>query len=227
MALNDYETQLSDADVERKLHREFVGGLWEELGDWQFRLMVERAGLEPDMKFLDLGCGCFRGGVKFLPFLQAGNYHGLDSNQSLVQAGLEHELPAHGLADRLDWSHIAVNSDFDVSMFGVQFDRVLALSVWTHLPLNHILFSLLQLQPWVKSGGEIWATIFEVPSIEDFWTPHQQKMGIVTYPHKDPYHYPFQVLSDSVEKFDLPYSIENMGDCGHPRGQVVLKLTRR
>jgi hypothetical protein len=47
--------------VEKLGHRNYVGGMWEEIGKLQFDFLVQQ-GLKPSHCFLDIGCGSFRGG---------------------------------------------------------------------------------------------------------------------------------------------------------------------
>lgn len=70
---------------QRGEHRSFIGGMWDELGDLQFEFMKEQ-GLKPHHRLGDVGCGALRGGVKFIPYLDAGNYYGLDINASCIDA---------------------------------------------------------------------------------------------------------------------------------------------
>lgn len=226
MELNDYQKQLDAVAVAQGEHRNFVGGLWDQMGRWQFDFMTEQGGLQPDMRFLDLGCGCFRGGVYFIPHLRPGNYYGLDSNESLIRAGMEIELPQAGLQDSLDWEHVLVHGQFDASSFGVQFDRILALSVWTHLPLNHILLCLWQMARVLQPGGIFYSSVFKVDAPQDFWSAQEQGMGVHSYAYQDPYHYPLEVLDNLLLEFRLPFKLKQLGTCGHPRLQVMLELTR-
>lgn len=220
--INDYHRQLEDQDFGLNIHREFVGGLWDSMGKWQFDLLKKKGGLLPEMRLLDLGCGCFRGGIHFIPYLYPGNYYALDSNASLIRAGMTIELPRAGLEGRLEWDHVLVNGKFDASSFSTKFDRVLALSLWTHLPLNHIALCLKQISKVIAPGGIFFTTIFLVENATAFWHEKKQKMGITTYPDQDPYHYPLSILESLLEQFALPYDLKNLGDCGHPRGQTVL-----
>lgn len=79
--------------------RDAVGGLWDEVGDLQFNFLVAQ-GLKPEHSFLDVGCGCLRGGVRFLKYLDDGNYHGIDAQQALLDAGVHTEMPRHGVSSR-------------------------------------------------------------------------------------------------------------------------------
>ena len=77
------------------MHREIVGGLWEEIGELTFKFLKNNAKMTPDIKVLDLGCGCFRCGIRLIEFLNTNNYYGIDINRDLVKAGLV-ELKKHG-----------------------------------------------------------------------------------------------------------------------------------
>jgi hypothetical protein len=57
-----YDRELPPEEIRAGVHRDLVGGLWEELGRLQFEFLVG-AGLRPEMRLLDIGCGCPRGGV--------------------------------------------------------------------------------------------------------------------------------------------------------------------
>jgi len=54
-------------------HRSFIGGLWDTMGSLQID-MLKKYGMKPNNTLLDIGCGCFRLGVKAIPFLDKNNY---------------------------------------------------------------------------------------------------------------------------------------------------------
>jgi SAM-dependent methyltransferase len=118
---NVYARELSSGEIAQEAHREFVGGLWDEIGALQLNFMI-RQGLRPDMRLLDLGCGCLRGGVRFLQYLERGNYYGIDSNASLLRAAWEIELPRAGLEGCIARKNLLLNCDFEAWRFGVSFD---------------------------------------------------------------------------------------------------------
>jgi SAM-dependent methyltransferase len=155
-----YRRKLTPAEVDLGKHRAMVGGLWDELGALQFEFMINRAGLTPEMRLLDLGCGSLRGGVRFIEHLDPGNYYGIDLNRSLVDAGRDIELPRYGLQDKLSPEQLLVADDFGAWRFGVEFDVAIAISLWTHLPLNQIGASLHELERVLKPGAALYATIF-------------------------------------------------------------------
>jgi hypothetical protein len=49
-----YKEQLTPEQIVAGEHRDFVGGMWEELGELQFQWMQDQ-GLEPNHKLLDVG----------------------------------------------------------------------------------------------------------------------------------------------------------------------------
>ena len=64
-------------------HRAYIGGRWEEWGRVEFEFMVSR-GLRPEHVLLDIACGALRAGVHFIPYLDAGNYLGIEKELSLI-----------------------------------------------------------------------------------------------------------------------------------------------
>jgi len=221
--INPYHRDLSPEEVTAGAHRERVGGLWDDLGKLQFDFLVAE-GLEPRMRFLDIGCGCFRGGVHFIRYLDEGNYYGIDANRSLLDAGCDIELPRHGLKERLPRDRVIHDADFRFDRFSATFDFALALSVFTHLPLNHVRLCLTRLAPCMKVGGAFYATFFECPEREGWKHDRQFPDGVVTHPASDPYHYCVDDLRWCAR--GLPWRVEYIGAWNHPRGQNMIRFVR-
>ena len=85
MDYNAYGRQLTDEQILKDQHREFVGSFWDEIGILQFEFLVKN-GLKPHHQVLDLGCGALRGGVHIIKYLNKHCYTGLDANSSLLRA---------------------------------------------------------------------------------------------------------------------------------------------
>jgi SAM-dependent methyltransferase len=143
-------------------HRAYVGGKWDELGRLQLAFLRSR-GLEPQHLLLDLGCGALRAGVHLVAYLEGAHYYGIDLNVHLMEAGYERELRPLGLAPKLPRTHLAVSSEYDASSFGVQFDFVMAHSVWTHLPLEQIARCVSAVARVLKPSGRFYATLHIAP----------------------------------------------------------------
>jgi len=84
--VNNYWKQVSEEEMQKGVHRQRIGDMWDEIGQLQFNFLVEQ-GLLPYHTLLDVGCGCLRGGVYFVPYLENGHYFGMDINESLIEAG--------------------------------------------------------------------------------------------------------------------------------------------
>jgi len=83
---------VGERGIKKVGHREYIGGLWDEVGSLQFNFLCAQ-GLRPEHRLLDIACGSLRLGVRAIPYLETGHYLGLDKESGLVAAGLENELP--------------------------------------------------------------------------------------------------------------------------------------
>lgn len=94
------------------------------------------AGIHPDSKVLDIGCGVLRAGYWLIHFLDPGCYCGIEPHQGRLEIGLHSLLEPEVLkakAPRFDG-----NPNFDTSVFGEKFDFFLAYSIWTHAAKSQI-----------------------------------------------------------------------------------------
>lgn len=222
--LHAYGRDLSPGEIAGGLHREQVGGMWEELGRLQLDFLISR-GLVPEMSLLDVGCGCLRGGVRFVEYLEPGRYFGIDVNPSLLEAGRA-ELRAAGLAGRLPAENLLATGEFEAWRFGVPFDMAIAQSVFTHLPGNLIRRCLIELARALAPGGRLFATFFECPETSPAaLSLAHEPGGIVSYLDHDPFHYRFRDFLWLAE--GLPWEVTRIGDFGHPRAQRMLLFTRK
>ncbi len=133
----DYVTAYSahtDLRVRRDGPAAAIGGLWEEHGPLQLKFLIGR-GLTRNSRLLDFGCGTGRFARVAVPWLDPGNYTGID----ISLAALSHALR---LGDTEGWIHrlphflpgdgsLAVVRDY-------RFDFIWAHSVFTHLPAELI-----------------------------------------------------------------------------------------
>ncbi len=221
---NYYDRERLKANVDAGGHRGYVGGMWEVIGRLQFDYLRGR-GLPRDARLLDIGCGCLRGGVHFVEYLEPGHYYGMDLWQELLDAGYDVELVNAGLQDRLPRENLIADGEFRFERFGTTFDAALAQSLFTHLPLNHIRLCLGRLAPWMRPGGALYATIFACEREEDWFGPVERVPRLVTTrPDQDPYHYTYADIERCAA--GLPWEVEVVGDWNHPRGQAMVELRR-
>jgi SAM-dependent methyltransferase len=206
-------------------HRTEVGGMWDEVGDLQFRFLVDQ-GLRPEHYLLDVGCGSLRGGVRYVDFLEEGHYFGVDRSEEILAAAREIELPRYGLTEKRPT--LVRMEDFGFARLGRPFDVAVAQSVFTHLPLNDIVRCLMNVERALVPGGVFYATFFENErgkrNLDPIPQPVQSGHPVTTYFDRDPFHYDvdtFRWICDGTE-----LTVERIGDWGHPRNQRMLRFGR-
>ncbi|WP_017587119.1 class I SAM-dependent methyltransferase [Nocardiopsis ganjiahuensis] len=108
---------------------------WLALGEMQFDYLVEH-GLKPTHRMLDIGCGNLRAGWRFIEYLDAGGYYGIDISPDILVAGKK-VLAERGLQDKLP--HLTLTQDLTFDFLPEDaFDVVHAHSVFSHSPLEVI-----------------------------------------------------------------------------------------
>jgi hypothetical protein len=102
----------------------------------QFTVMTQRAGLREEHYLGDIGCGCLRGGRLFIAYLAEGHYFGLEPDETSLTNGILYEA-SPGLVN-FKAARFSERSDFrlDTEWSHIEFDRILAQSVLTHLDLD-------------------------------------------------------------------------------------------
>jgi hypothetical protein len=202
-------------------------GLWDSVGELQLTFLKSR-GMVREHKLLDVGCGCFRAGVHFMRFLDAGNYYAIDKEADLVQAGLEVELPLYGITNKRP--NISIVENFSLAAFNdVEFDFAFAHSVFTHLVPDRIEVGLREIVPRLGCDGVFYATYHEPPDGKiDTSRPLR---GYQAWRKNEVHHarYPFSFFDEMADRVGV--DVENVGEWGHPfndRGfQMMLGFRRR
>jgi SAM-dependent methyltransferase len=215
---NAYGTQLTESEIAAGAHRQFVGGMWDQIGQLQFEFLKSN-GLLPRHRLADIGCGALRGGIHFVRYLGQSNYYGIDLNSSLIEAGRK-ELQAAGLADKA--ANLFVTDKFELP-WDVQCDFALAVSVFTHLYANHIAICLKRVQQRLAPNGKFFATFFQAPDAVHLDAICHQPGGFITHYNCDPFHYSFAEM-EALAKF-AGLSATLIGNWNHPRHQQMLCFT--
>jgi SAM-dependent methyltransferase len=219
-AENQYGRQLTETEISGGEHRQFVGGMWEEIGLQQFEFM-KKMGLMPGHRLIDIGCGCLRAGVHLVPYLESRHYYGIDINASLLEAG-RRELSKNP-ANAGKQPDLRATDQFDLAQFGAQFDFALAASVFTHLYANKIGRCLVQVKKTLAPGGKFYATFFLAPGPLHLEPIHWEPGGIVTHFDRDPFHCSLAEM-EMLGRF-AGLSMEYLGNWAHPRHQKMLCFT--
>lgn len=197
----------------RGRHRDIVGGRWEETGRLQLAIL-QREGLLPHHRLLDIGCGSLRLGCKAVPWLDPGHYWGTDLSGALMRQGYQAEL-AH--KDRLPPGQLVEDADFDFPGIPDSIDHAIAFAVFTHLPADRLHRALENLRTRFPRLIRVLFTVFLAePALAS--GPLRQPDGAVTHPNRPPYHF----LASDVTALtrDAGFAARQLPD-RLPRGQVL------
>lgn len=144
---NDFLTAYA-AHTDRRIEADpqlAIGGDWEEYGNLQRDFLIAQ-GLRPEHRFLDVGCGTGRLARKIVPYLNIGNYTGVDISRSARHF-------AHELAVKEGWgSNWPMFTDWAGLAFRF-FDFAWAFSVFIHLPSEQVRWVLAIMTHRLNLGG--------------------------------------------------------------------------
>jgi hypothetical protein len=202
-----------DEGIAKVGHRNYVGGLWDEIGQLQFDFLVSH-GLKPQHRLLDIACGSLRLGVKAIPYLEPEHYLGIDKEAGLIQAGLEKELDAK-VRDAKKPAFV-VSSSFEFEKLPRTADYAIAQSLFTHLPPPLIDLCFQKLRPCLEDDGVFFAT----------FSPSRRKMKNLDQPHD---HARFGYTQAEMCEFGerSGFRARYIGNWKHPRGQVMVEYRKK
>jgi hypothetical protein len=206
------ETDASDeVMVDGKGHRAYVGGLWDKIGRHQFEFMVDQ-GLEPRHVLCDVACGSLRGGVRFIPYLDKGNYLGIDILQKLIDVGIEKEIGRK--IYEIKKPEFVISHKFEFEKFSKQPDFAIAISLFTHLTDRDILLCLENLRSIAKPETRFYPSFFE--------SERPSKNPEISHPHQG-----FVFTRDQMAEFgkQTGWNPRYIGDWQHPRGQMMFEYS--
>lgn len=211
-------------------HRAYVGGTdsesWYSIGRLQYHFLVAE-GLLPSHSFLDVACGSLRLGQFLIPYLERRNYHGLDAEKDLIQAGLSKELDSRVLEQRcptffvcddfsFPWEFtvkngkIAPNDDVFAGSFLPRIDIAMAQSLITHLTPEDIYLFLSGMGRVMAENGRLYTTFFLGDSGKN---PRESHPNLAFF------------YSESEIKnmfLDHGFTVDSIKEWNHPRGQLMI-----
>ncbi|WP_424986720.1 hypothetical protein [Microbulbifer sp. S227A] len=193
-------------------HRAYVGGgtpeMWYGIGKQQYHWLVSQ-GLRPDHRFLDIACGSLRLGQYLIPFLNQGQYFGLEPEAELVEKGLAEEL-LYDIAE-IKKPTFAHNYDFDFS-FVDGYDYAIAQSLVTHLNLEDTTRLLAGLHKVSGPQSTFFFTFFEGDSARNPKGPsHANKR----------WRYSFETMAEIGA--ETGWTLDYIGDWKHKRRQMMIR----
>jgi len=118
-------------DPGSKHYTAFVGppDQYDLMGATQFMLLTT-LGLRDHHRLLDFGCGSLRVGRFLIAYLRRGNYHGLEPSEWLIEDAIDRQLGRDIIG--LKWPHFHFFEDFRADRCGIDFDFILAQSMFSH-----------------------------------------------------------------------------------------------
>lgn len=159
--------------------RQWVGGNWDLVSDWQYDYITNLQSVSSDTRFLDLGCGSLRLGHKLIPYLNGGMYVGIDFAQDIVEAAISKELDYN--IQRKKRPQFIYNDNFDLSAIDKPIDIAWSYAVWIHLNDSVVRNALNNVKEVLKPGGVLYSTFGSIrtsgiPTPEDYvYSVHTQK----------------------------------------------------
>ena len=194
-------------------HKEYVGGLWEEIGILQFNFLIQN-GLKPSDIFMDIACGSLRAGIHIIPFLNQGNYLGIDKEKNLINLGLKNEISKDIIKDKKP--EFVISSSFEFNKFSKKGNFAIAQSLFTHLPPRMIQDCFRKLKQNFLPNGVFFATYFI----------SKEKVNNPDSPHD---HGIFRYTYEEIRQFGIEngWEVEIIGNWNHPRNQEIVKYTLR
>jgi|DEB0MinimDraft_6_1074348.scaffolds.fasta_scaffold49706_3 SAM-dependent methyltransferase len=157
-------------------HREYVGGMFDEMTKWQFDYVTTRPEFAKNKNFLDIGCGSMRLGKVLIPHLNKTRYYGLDINEELVKLGVEKECDPMHIINKEPTFIITQNWDMSKTK-NVHF--AWAQAVFNHLNLDTIGECLKNLHGVMTDTGVLYFTYWPGtynPATDDTYTDKKQNI---------------------------------------------------
>ena len=142
------------------------------------------AGMTPEDRLLDIGCGCLRLGHRAVPFLRPGHYWGTDASLALMRHGRLHELAD---PEALPEDHLIEDTTFAFPGIPDSITFAIAWGVFTHLPITALEAALRSAATRLPRLKAFLFTVFLAPDSR-FDTAFRQPDGVVTHPDRAPRH---------------------------------------
>lgn len=160
-------------------HRGYIGGDYEREGNHQFNYCMNM-GLKPSDVLADIGCGSLRLGRKILPYLDEGNYIGIDREQLLINLALKEEIEPELVKQKKP--NFIVTDCFEFDKLPKKPTFCVAFSVFTHLDPSDIKLCLKNLRPHLDPGAVFYATFGDSPiPIPQIYRSHSHRIFVYTH----------------------------------------------
>ncbi|MGB8413140.1 MAG: class I SAM-dependent methyltransferase [Candidatus Binatus sp.] len=150
--------------------------------------------------------------MKFIEYLEEGNYLGLDSEKRLIRLGIKKELGRELM--RRKSPQFVVSGSFEFEKFSKRPDFAIAQSLFTHLVESDIRLCLEKMRRFINPGGRFYATYFIADG------SHVKPGSSRSHSHRG-----FQYPRAMVENFGARagWRPKYIGDWGHPVNQMMVE----
>ncbi len=205
-------------------HRGAMAADWDAAGQLQLDHLVA-AGLRPEHRVLDVGCGMLRAGVKLAAYLEPKHYFGIDSDKPSLDIGYERELGPAGLQERCPRPQLFCSGRFKHERLddGV-IDFGLCVSVLRELPLNYLRLCLENAAPYFRRGGTLHLSYLEIAMAKPFGQPYTNMARFKSFGAKSPYHYYRRDLENAC--IGSAWSCRYFGAWGHADGESMMIFSK-
>lgn len=133
------------------------------MGATQFRLLTS-LGLREHHRVLDFGCGSLRAGRLLIPYLLPRHYFGIEPNSWLVDDAVERQLGRDIIG--IKQPSFDGNVDFRSDVFDVEFDFIVAQSIFSHTTADLAKRALRNFHGCLASGGLVACTFVVVETTQ-------------------------------------------------------------
>jgi hypothetical protein len=207
---------MGDEQIIRRGHRNYVGAKWEVLGALQLDFLKSR-GLNPHHVLYDIGCGSLRAGVFFIPYLEKGNYCGIDREKTLIELGISQEIGETLYQENKP--EFVISKDFNFHEFSKKPDYAIAQSLFTHLTLKDIRKCLSKLREVKSDGCQFYAT-FDQEGVTPM-SNHRKGLPNPPWSHSN---LTFYYTKDQMKKCGdkTGWKFKYIGDWLHPSKQQMV-----
>jgi hypothetical protein len=118
-----------------------------------------QVGMRPEHTLCDFGCGSLRLGMYAMQYLNRGNYYGIEPEKKLVMTGIvKNHLLQLSEAKKFN---IHFSNKCDIGVFEIEFDYIIAQSVFTHFPVSAIKKTLKSAYKSMHNNSIFLVTIWE------------------------------------------------------------------
>ncbi len=165
--------------------------------------LLTTLGLRQHHSLLDVGCGSLRIGRLLIPYLNRGKYFGVEPNNWLVEAGIEHELGKDVVPIKRPTFFFSALPETIVQA-KVSFDFALAQSIFSHCGLDLIRGWLSAVSRSLTQSGALVATFL----------PDQEDSKLTGWVYPECVNYQPETLERAAAEVNLRFEIL---DWKHPR----------